>query len=187
MLHFPVPPTSSSLDLKPAAHTFPAAMLPHLGRRLLRGGLSTALRAASSGEVQGAAGTSSLPMCLPLTPSDGCDVCSTSGRLLSSWGASQRSAKCHSIGANVIPRRHMAHAKACGHTHACEHDHGSHAHAEPSSKQPAPSSLPSKEDDATKSCWSCDHMVKRGGVVCYGCDKIQPVDETLNHFEMFGM
>ena len=81
----------------------------------------------------------------------------------------------------------MAHAKPCGHTHACEHDHG-HAHSEPAHKQqPAAGSLPSKEDYVTKPCWSCDHMVKRGGIVCYGCDKIQPVDTSLNHFELFGL
>ncbi|GAX75929.1 hypothetical protein CEUSTIGMA_g3372.t1 [Chlamydomonas eustigma] len=37
------------------------------------------------------------------------------------------------------------------------------------------------------SCWSCQHRFQQGGVVCSGCDKIQPLDTSLNYFEVLGM
>ena len=37
------------------------------------------------------------------------------------------------------------------------------------------------------SCWSCKHRFKKGGVVCTGCEKIQPLDTSLNYFELLGM
>jgi hypothetical protein len=36
-------------------------------------------------------------------------------------------------------------------------------------------------------CWSCDHRFKKGGLVCTGCEKIQPLDTDLNYFELLGM
>ena len=37
------------------------------------------------------------------------------------------------------------------------------------------------------SCWNCNHRFKKGGVICSGCDKIQPLDTSLNYFELLGM
>lgn len=37
------------------------------------------------------------------------------------------------------------------------------------------------------SCWSCQHRFKKGGVVCTGCEKIQPLDTSLNYFELLGL
>jgi len=36
-------------------------------------------------------------------------------------------------------------------------------------------------------CWSCQHHLKKGGFICRGCEKIQPVDPSVNYFELFGM
>eukprot|EP00955_Chlamydomonas_euryale_P026355 278335-Chlamydomonas_euryale.AAC.21 len=38
-----------------------------------------------------------------------------------------------------------------------------------------------------QSCWSCEHRFKKGGLVCTGCEKVQPVDETVNYFQLLGM
>jgi molecular chaperone HscB len=47
----------------------------------------------------------------------------------------------------------------------------------------SPSSL--EQQDAT--CWSCNHATRRGGVVCRGCDRIQPLDsQALTYYELFG-
>lgn len=42
-------------------------------------------------------------------------------------------------------------------------------------------------DDIDNECWSCQHHVKRGTFSCMGCEKIQPVDSSLNFFELMGM
>ncbi|GLI59059.1 hypothetical protein VaNZ11_000889 [Volvox africanus] len=42
-------------------------------------------------------------------------------------------------------------------------------------------------EEMEKACWSCDKLVKRGGLVCNGCETIQPPDETLNYFELFSL
>lgn len=42
-------------------------------------------------------------------------------------------------------------------------------------------------EEQEKECWSCAHHVKRGSFACQGCEKIQPVDSTLNYFELLGM
>lgn len=36
-------------------------------------------------------------------------------------------------------------------------------------------------------CWSCNHHFRRGGLICRSCDKIQPVDGSLNYFEVLGL
>jgi hypothetical protein len=36
-------------------------------------------------------------------------------------------------------------------------------------------------------CWSCNQHLKRGGLVCNSCDKIQPVDSSLTYFEILGL
>ncbi|KAG1663823.1 hypothetical protein FOA52_013388 [Chlamydomonas sp. UWO 241] len=36
-------------------------------------------------------------------------------------------------------------------------------------------------------CWNCDNHFERGGLVCNGCKKVQPLDKTLNYFQLLGM
>ncbi|KAL6762383.1 Co-chaperone [Haematococcus lacustris] len=38
-----------------------------------------------------------------------------------------------------------------------------------------------------RTCQSCHHGVMRGSFACQGCDKLQPVDDSLNYFELLGM
>lgn len=62
------------------------------------------------------------------------------------------------------------------HTASCSHDHAGH-------KKGAAVSF--EEQEAT--CWSCHDRFHRGGLVCQACDKIQPSDPTLTHFDILGM
>jgi hypothetical protein len=36
-------------------------------------------------------------------------------------------------------------------------------------------------------CWHCQQPVGRGSYICEHCNKLQPVDPTLTHFEVLGM
>ena len=38
-----------------------------------------------------------------------------------------------------------------------------------------------------RTCWSCHTHVQKGGLMCRGCDKIQPVDSSLNYFDLLGV
>lgn len=42
-------------------------------------------------------------------------------------------------------------------------------------------------EDVERACRSCDKRVKRGGLVCHGCETIQPPDESLNYFDLFSL
>ena len=42
-------------------------------------------------------------------------------------------------------------------------------------------------EDVERACWSCDKLVKRGGLVCQGCETVQPPDESLDYFQLFGL
>lgn len=42
-------------------------------------------------------------------------------------------------------------------------------------------------EDVEKACWSCEKLVQRGGLVCHGCETVQPPDESLNYFELFSL
>lgn len=71
------------------------------------------------------------------------------------------------------------HTASCSHTdshHSHKHQHGS------SSRSPASSSF--EEQEAT--CWSCHDRFHRGGLVCQACDKIQPSDPSLTHYDILG-
>jgi hypothetical protein len=68
------------------------------------------------------------------------------------------------------------------HTASCSHDHSHHEHGH-NHKQQAPVSF--EEQEAT--CWSCHDRFHRGGLVCQACDRIQPSDPTLTHFDILGL
>ena len=36
-------------------------------------------------------------------------------------------------------------------------------------------------------CWSCSNRFIRGGLVCRGCDRIQPVDSSLSYYDLFSL
>jgi hypothetical protein len=36
-------------------------------------------------------------------------------------------------------------------------------------------------------CWGCAHHMKRGSYSCQACHRIQPLDDSLNYFELLGM
>jgi hypothetical protein len=42
-------------------------------------------------------------------------------------------------------------------------------------------------EDVERACWSCDKLVKRGGLVCNGCETVQPPDDSLDYFELFSL
>ncbi len=42
-------------------------------------------------------------------------------------------------------------------------------------------------EEHERECWSCQHHMKRGSFACQGCEKIQPIDPSLNYFELMGM
>ncbi len=44
----------------------------------------------------------------------------------------------------------------------------------------------SSESKITRECWSCHGRFSKG-VVCAGCEKVQPLDKSLNYFELLGM
>lgn len=74
------------------------------------------------------------------------------------------------------------HTASCSHTdihHSHKHQHGS---SSSSCSSPASSSF--EEQEAT--CWSCHDRFHRGGLVCQACDKIQPSDPSLTHFDILG-
>lgn len=48
------------------------------------------------------------------------------------------------------------------------HDHSGHSHLE-------------------QDCWSCQHRFRKGGLVCTGCEKIQPIDKSMNYFQLLGV
>jgi hypothetical protein len=70
--------------------------------------------------------------------------------------------------AAALPRWHPARHECCGAGHTA---HGL---------------APSQEAQELE-CWSCQHFVKKGGVVCNSCDKLQPIDASLNYFELLVM
>ncbi|GLC43808.1 hypothetical protein PLESTB_000910100 [Pleodorina starrii] len=51
----------------------------------------------------------------------------------------------------------------------------------------APQRRPVTLEELEKACWSCEKLVKRGGLVCNGCETIQPPDDSLNYFELFSL
>ena len=71
------------------------------------------------------------------------------------------------------------------------HDSSWHAYstaaASAADSMPTPTADKGMQPDASSSCWSCHHRFKKGGVVCTGCEKIQPLDTSLNYFELLGM
>jgi hypothetical protein len=42
-------------------------------------------------------------------------------------------------------------------------------------------------EEQERICWNCNHHFQKGGIICGGCDKIQPVNSTMNYFELLGM
>ena len=42
-------------------------------------------------------------------------------------------------------------------------------------------------DEAAVACWSCNHRLHRGGLICMGCERLQPLDTSLNFFELLDM
>ncbi|EFJ50682.1 hypothetical protein VOLCADRAFT_88456 [Volvox carteri f. nagariensis] len=92
----------------------------------------------------------------------------------------------------VTPIRHLwarrsNPAPAASVWRSVHHDHQhcggkSHQH-----KHHGASRRPISLEDVEKACWSCDKLVKRGGLVCHGCETIQPPDESLNYFELFSL
>ena len=53
------------------------------------------------------------------------------------------------------------------------------------SPQPAATHGFSLEEDP--SCWSCSHNLQKGGLVCQGCEKVQPVNPAMDYFQVFSM
>jgi hypothetical protein len=71
----------------------------------------------------------------------------------------------------LLERLRSNHTASCSHNHSHEHSHG----------QGSPSF---EEQEAT--CWSCHDRFHRGGLVCQACDKIQPSDPSLTHYDILG-
>ncbi|KAG2500829.1 hypothetical protein HYH03_001591 [Edaphochlamys debaryana] len=94
-----------------------------------------------------------------------------------------------------------AHDHAC--TSACTHEDEEHKEsaARPQSSRQRPSrplddaaaqhasgrARPVTLEELEKACWSCDKHVKRGGLVCHGCETVQPPDDSLNYFDLFSL
>lgn len=74
-----------------------------------------------------------------------------------------------------VQQMRWSHSAACNHNH--DHPH-THDHS-------SPQAATFEEQEAT--CWSCHDRFHRGGLVCQACDKIQPSDPTLTHFDILGM
>ncbi|KAI8467380.1 MAG: hypothetical protein J3K34DRAFT_523776 [Monoraphidium minutum] len=87
----------------------------------------------------------------------------------------------------------------CGHDHS--HTHHKHAHgggtaAAAAHQQQHRQQQPPGGGDAAaaaafeeqeRACWSCHDRHKRGSLLCQACDRIQPVDSSLTHFDIMGI
>lgn len=79
------------------------------------------------------------------------------------------------FGSSASDKHHHTCGPACNHD---DHDHD---------PKKSPSLPPSSLDEQEATCWSCNHATRRGGVVCQGCDRIQPLDsQALTYYELFG-
>lgn len=66
---------------------------------------------------------------------------------------------------------------------SCDHHHHETTTSANANADAKAASL--EQQEAT--CWSCNHATRRGGVVCQGCDRIQPLDsQALTYYELFG-
>lgn len=66
--------------------------------------------------------------------------------------------------------------------------HQPHQHQEPQASHGAGQSIVSIQQQQQESeCWSCKHHFRKGGLVCTGCEKLQPLDKSLDYFQLLAM
>jgi hypothetical protein len=70
------------------------------------------------------------------------------------------------------------------HTASCSHSGSQHSHNHQHGGSSSAASSSFEEQEAT--CWSCHDRFHRGGLVCQACDKIQPSDPSLTHYDILG-